>query len=622
MPDPASIDDILEALELGGAAGEKELEGELRAAFGIADDQDLRQALADTAPALVLAAVATAAAPVATMIRELYEWLGQLAGTKSTANLSVSVSDDQMNEMKLDLEQYAAYERAIIEDVLEAEFIPSRLPPRTPLVNCHDAHFPPTCFGRNDDPSAETKRCRSCEAGVAEKFERLERGLDIVARVMTATPSPSAEGPRRSPRRSTDAEWFLRRLPDILPEVRQRTGKRDGCSYSNDFVAHYIRDGLTDLEACFEIVSVQQLRKFFDLPYWKKRWQIYEIWVVRIVMDSYGTRRWSPRLTGTDWDLKAGSVNPLAIATSLLGDGRELRFYYQHQSTPPASLVAGVGDRPEILVTIAEDPAQGAEPGAKEEKVLIAVEAKARLRYGLQDMKSSTIALIEWQPHRVLGASYFSLTSDTDNLHTQTMNGCEIALAERLRPGSQSASKTAGWLKACWRDLVAQRIGIVAVDISGSMKPGAAAQRIDMIGKASGIEGLDLITDFDQLLLTTFGSHSPRLVPLAALTSSAITDTGVDLQPSMPTEAVAAAANAWIEQIESHYPVRQRVDLHLFTDGSWSNADVRALDICREAGMHIQVHLVPTEGRSTPHPGLSTFLGAATGFPPTAETQG
>lgn len=612
----ATVEDILNVFELAATPGDLELDAHLRAAFEVDQGRPLVEALADVDPGVLLAVAVTAIEPVAAMIRDIYSWLGEVADIKSVGNLSIPVGDALMNDMDLDLARYRAYERSVLEGVQQSRFVPSRLPSNSPLFNCHDLHWPPTCFGRGQGQGMLNVRCCSCEPQVAERFGHLEKLLSAAAGALAEEPCPRplqpdlSSGPRNS---------FLSSLARWFEEVSRRTSDAGKCSYSDEFVARYLREGLTDLEGCFETVTVEQLRSFFDLPYWKHRWQLYEIWILHVVMDSFGTPRWSPRLTGTVWDLKAGSLNRKAIATVKLRDGSELRCYYQHQSAPPEAIVEGAEDRPEILVTRTEDAAHRAAPGTSGESVILAVEAKARKAYALQDLKSATFALVEWHPDRILGSSYFPTVGAPDDLHTRRYGDHEIALATRMQPGSPTQSSTNEWLRSMWRDLVGVRVAVFAVDVSGSMTPGEAAQRITLMGNTYGSTELPGI---DVVLLTTFGCSDPTLNPLTALTAEAISETGLDLTPRAPTEDFSGAITAWTAQLTASYPKCESVELHLFTDGEWaSTRDLQALQEYSESGVPSYIHLVGRY-RELISPELRPFVMAATSYaaPVTAET--
>lgn len=598
MAESASVEDIIAVLQLGDASGDTGLADELRRKFRVTPGDDLENALRAVPPGEVLAALASAVAPVAAMVRDLYTWLGQLEGVRSTANLSVRVSDSQMRTMDLDPARYQSYEQQIVEEISATEFDPSLLPDDSALFRIHDVHWKPACV---DGSIAKSARCRNCRPGVAGEFARLERLLHSAAKALTSIPPDrelrlTADG-AASPTAGGDRSFFLENLPRWLPEITTRESRRDECHYASPFVADYLSYGLPDLAGCFREVTAQELRSFFALPYWKARWQVFEIWTLSVVLNSYGTRRWSPVLTGDVWNLKAGSTNPAAIATASLPDGRELRCYYQHQSTPPAPLFPGARDRPEILVTVATASAQTPTPGAETEPVLLALEAKARSDYGPQEMTSAIYPLLEWRPARILGVSYFSCTG-TDGLHVQRVGTTVLAVAEALTPGSASATAANKWLGEMWQELARAQITIIAADVSASMPPRKAREQLNVIIRlslgSSRPPWLETITEADLLFLSTFGGGAPKLTLLTELSSATVTKSGVDLTPGPHSQDLDQAVMAW-EMTLQHLPRHLRqVDLHLITDGAWNDTDLAALEQCRLNGARPHIHPVTT----------------------------
>ncbi|MGW5388131.1 hypothetical protein [Nocardia sp. NPDC003963] len=585
MADSTSVDNVLDALGLDASMDDTELDAALRQAFGVPPGQDLRQALSSEEPATILTAAAAAAAPVAAMVRDVFAALGRIAHTQAVANLTATFTDNHLNSLNLDPKQYAAYERTVIEETLTSVFDRARLPARTPLAHGHDAHWPPACFTREPGTAPPTA-CTGCDGQPALRFARLERALQSALEAETSTP-PLLDRAHR------DVDWFLDRLPSVLPELCQRGWVGDGCSYESRFKAEYLDKGVVDLEAAFRTVNAPQLRRFFDLPYWTQRWQIYEIWILFMVLDSYDIEQWSPKTTGRVWDIKAGSTNPEAISVCDLKQGRQLRCYYQYQSTPPASLIAGAEDRPEILVTIADDANSSAAPGASTEQIILAVEAKARSNYKIQDMKGATLSLLEWEPRCALGASFYSLKAGIDTLETQVIGSTEAALAQHLQPGSHSISLTTAWLKKCWSDHIIGRIGIVAVDISASMTPGAAFQYILTMTNSELFPDSTDSRGPNRIYLTTFGEEHPTLVCLPALTRDAIDSAGLSLAPATPRENLSVAVEVWLRYIKTLPRFADRVDVHLISDRQpFRSVDRDALNHLRDCEIRVHTHIV------------------------------
>lgn len=112
-------------LHLGTPLEDHDLTAELRTHFKVPDSADLTAVLQSRLPGEVLAAIGVAVAPVAVMVRQLYEWLGRVPSARATGNLTVRAGGDDLREMSLDPRRYAKYERQTVESVASAVFRPS-----------------------------------------------------------------------------------------------------------------------------------------------------------------------------------------------------------------------------------------------------------------------------------------------------------------------------------------------------------------------------------------------------------------------------------------------------------------------------------------------------------------
>lgn len=602
MVQPASVQDVLKMFHLKDS-DEPDLAAAIRSRFGLADDADLEDDLRGVPPGEVLAVLAAVVAPVAAMVRELYAWLAEFADVRSTANLSVRLTGDHMTALILDPERYQAYEQAVVDSVSRIEYVPSRLPVESPLYDFHDFHQPPSCLRSAAENEARCSACRPDVAGAFERFERLLRaaassGAKLVPESNRAE-SPMVDHFIRDRRR-----WFVENLPRHIDEVLKRKSFRR-CSYAVPRMAEYLDRGLPDLAECFHEVTAEEIRKFFDLPYWKARWQLYEAWLLHVVLRSYGTAYWRPNLTGGVWDLKAGSTNRTPVATASLAKRRQLRCYYQYQSTPPRSLRSAAGARPELLITRVDEAAQATVPGDAGEPVILAVEAKARMDYSVRQMEAETFVLLEWEPKWVLGASYFSLTG-AEELHARTIAGANVALGEGLVPDSTATTALRDWLCRMWTETCGEHVTVIAVDASSSMPRGAAVSRLAAMASTAR-DGdspgwLRDVTIGDRLYLTTFGAGKAKLYRLDELTANAVSPYADHLRPTRGYTSLEVALNRWRAELAGVVRLCRRLDLHFVTDGHLSDRDIAVIDELDRSGHVVHVHLV--DGGPTARPEL------------------
>ena len=123
----------------------------------------------------------------------------------------------------------------------------------------------------------------------------------------------------------------------------KRRGARDlnTCSMEKDWVRKWFEASLKQFDAANRTVSVADVRRFLALPYWKLRWQFYEVWFVTLLLRSFGLSNLILNTDGHEWTLAVGSVSPEPIAMSNLANGDRVEFYYQHQGIPPSALFKG-----------------------------------------------------------------------------------------------------------------------------------------------------------------------------------------------------------------------------------------------------------------------------------------
>lgn len=225
----------------------------------------------------------------------------------------------------------------------------------------------------------------------------------------------------------------------------------------------------------------------------------------------------------------------------------------------------------------------------------LAVEAKARHGYGPQELKSAIVALLEWQPRWIFGASYFSSTG-ADRLHVQRFGGTTIGVGEALVPGSRSASATAAWLDEMWQELPRPQVTIVAADVSASMPAYAAKERLRVMAEQAGNvprpHWADSLAEADLLFLSTFGGPVPGLKLLPEFSTEAIARARLRLTPHARGQNLGQAIREWRAGL-GNVPIRRiRLNVHLITDGRWTDSDLEALDEYRLADAEVHLHVV------------------------------
>lgn len=165
------------------------------------------------------------------------------------------------------------------------------------------------------------------------------------------------------------------------------------------FRRRFFEQALSEFKAATRPVTIADIQAFLALPYWKQRWQLYEVWFVTLLLRSYGLARLDLALQGDQWTLSVGGVMLTPIAISRLHNGDEIAFYYQYQGIPPQGLFPEAQDRPEVLVryqAVSQQPP----------RTLLVAEVKARASFSRQDMEVALFALLKWRSEAIVGLNY------------------------------------------------------------------------------------------------------------------------------------------------------------------------------------------------------------------------
>jgi hypothetical protein len=246
----------------------------------------------------------------------------------------------------------------------------------------------------------------------------------------------------------TDEFWDknrdLRKIVLLWEECQARHRNPDiSCPLEHESHRNYFYEALSAFRNAQRSNLVEAIRTFLALPYWRKRWEFYEVWFVMLVLRSFGLARLQLQIDNNQWHLKVGGVGRLPIASGRMDNDKRIEFYYQFEGVPPQGIVPNAKDRPELLVF-----GQGS---ANIRRCLLAVEVKARERRGfdIQAMKGETLALLEWSPMAILGGSYFQL-SRSSTLFKQQFGGSQVVIADGCSPGSLTTSELYRWLDEFW----------------------------------------------------------------------------------------------------------------------------------------------------------------------------
>lgn len=547
----ATVVDLLDSLDYGKSTVEQDIIDALRQRFEIPTSADLPSALQREAPGDVLTAILELLRPFAFMIFDIYGFLGE-AAVRTEGNLEVHVPLGEAERLKLNVKVFREIEQQVVEAVLGSEFDPSLLPREGQWRIFHDGYWPPDC-AEEFSSGRHLRPCRVCPPGtLAADFGRFTRYFDELDRI-AAEQMRLPEQDRLPSPTTFDWESIRRRWS----ECRRRQARAlNVCSMEKEWVLQFFTAALREFDAAKKVIGVADIRRFLALPYWRQRWQLYEVWFVMLVLRSYGLSKLTLRTTDQQWKLAVGSVDPQPIATSRLCSGDVVEFYYQFQGVPPSALFPGTLDRPEILV-------QQKSASGRPLQALLVAEVKARRSYGPQDMKGALFSLREWNSKAIVGSNYFDMGSGR-RISVLDLDGIQIVAADECKPRSDTAKELTDWLVHFWRRELGSFISVVLIDTSGSMPERLLPRAVSYVRERVSREPTA------ELLIATF-RDSTRFLATGELEAGAL-----DLRPHGGTALARAVADCR-EALQTKFPAAGRLSVHVLTDLNVGNDDIEEL---------------------------------------------
>lgn len=548
MAQIATVKDLLASLDYGKRTVEQDIITELHTRFNVPSGHDLNQALQSEAPGRILAELLNILRPFAFMIQDVYGFLAD-AAVRTEGNLEIQVPLDEANSLNLDLNRFRQFEQSIVEQVAGSKLDTSFLPSTGRWRQVSDGYWPPRCVLQSR--AGETiERCIYCDESRVTDFERLTNYYEAL--------------------HQSDAEDLKYIFHGQWDEYKERSlWSQKQCVLENEWSRNYFETALKEFEAATRSYTVEDIRKFLALPYWKQRWQFYEVWFVMLVLRSYGLSNLELHNRDQKWELAVGSVMHHPIATSRLRDGNAVEFYYQHQGVPPTPLFPDTVDRPELLVWRKDSK------DSVLQRLLVA-EVKARQSFSTQDMEGALFALLKWDTRAIVGANYFNLGSG-QNLVKQITRGVEIVAGNECTPRSSTATELSEWLGSFWKRELGLFVDIILIDTSASMP---AAELPKVVGYVRTTLSK---TPTSELLVATFSS-STQFYP-----SDALDNRQIDLAPKGGTDLSHAISDCR-DQLQQQFPEAGQLAVHIITDLSVSQDDLSKLSdwvLSKDVALHI-----------------------------------
>jgi len=455
---PATVADLLDSLELGLPGEELGITAALIAYYGLGADDDLRQHLASRTVDEVLSVMLTAVEPFAALLLEVFEFVGHLEANVRD-HLEIELASNHAEALRLNGEQFRRYERDVVRraprrvdlDILLAT-------PDGSWESWHDWYWPFNCILQFGSPRV-AQLCDGCPRP------------ELVAQfawVRTVFESLSAQARERLDERggqdpSSNADYMVDRLAKVWPREVALRGhfSESKCPMTNSsWMGDLWPRVLTEFHAAEVVGDYEDLLRLLALPYWKHRWQLYEVWVLAQLLDVIGLHRVELVTEGDVWALPVGGNAKTAVA---LVPSMGATVWYQHQREPADALFPGQEHRPEIIV---ED---------RDGTILLVIEAKARRGLGRADVEAFLFPLLQWRPRAALLANYFAV-KDAPPLAETVHATSTLAASSEYQPIGVGAPAVHDWLRRQCDTLLLPPTRVIVIDASSSVASEEAQQ--------------------------------------------------------------------------------------------------------------------------------------------------
>lgn len=272
-----TVADLLDSLELGASGEELGITAALAAFYGLDARADLRRELADRDVDEVLGVVLTAVEPFAALVLDVFEFVGRLQA-RVRGNLEVELATSQADALRLNVERFEQYERDVVRRAERRVDLDKLLAiPGGAWAGWHDWYWPFHCVLQVDMP-AQLDLCEGCpRPELIAEFAYVRRSLASLSEQARARLDVRGDALPL-----TDVGYMVDRLATRWPEeVAIRGHLADyghGCVMSR---SDWVQDLWPKVQAEFHAAEVagdfEDVRRLLALPYWKHRWQLYEV---------------------------------------------------------------------------------------------------------------------------------------------------------------------------------------------------------------------------------------------------------------------------------------------------------------------------------------------------------
>jgi hypothetical protein len=446
------VDALLQSLRYGDKRKEdKAIIDRLREVFKIPSQAELRSHFIEKVEfSLLFAELLKLVQPFSQMMNDVY---GFLAGQRTSARAltHIAIGESVAESLAFDLEAFPSHYHSVIQR-LEAYM---RI---YDLSKLKDRHISPLyvvegllgCGHCTDTFYEKRDECRECGPELKARFERIFRQLVEIARIVSGV-----EGEDDPPRFLYD---YLERAQNSFAQGSHWDSPCRGYEAWNQLLDEIERRIAEASEDRLEQYDVDVLVRFFELPFWRERNRLYEVWTLIHFVQLLRGVTFDLNVKDGQWHLMYGDSSEPVILTR--GHDFSLEMWYQRKLKNGLKMYEDEPIEPEMLITHQRD---GCEP-----EIVVLIECKERKDFDVREIKTlASFYRDQARPSLSIFCNYYKYSPVSG---VQAYGNTElVVICDEFRPGNPANVQ----VDEHFIRLMNERLGLflqaVLIDVSGSM---------------------------------------------------------------------------------------------------------------------------------------------------------
>jgi hypothetical protein len=465
------VDYLLESLHYQTPKEDTAITENLRTKFGIPPGNDLRGELIRVDFSDLFAELLIIVEPFAQMMNEVYCFLAKRKTTARSPQRLI-VGESVSRKLSFDLNAFPKIYQPVIQKIegyLQVYDLPK-------VLNCNISPLLLTegllGSGHCNDP--DFQRTGECQLFGEETVRRFKAVFQRLKEIIVLIPDETKKQP--------PYEYQCRYAEESERSFREGKHWNDRC-----YGCQHWQEYLTEIERRFELVSKKRLEKydievfhrFFNLPFWKERNRLYEIWTLTHFLHLLRGVTIDLNLKNDEWHLiYSDAREPVCW---IRGHNFEIEIWYQHKLKAGLGAFESAPVEPEMLLNY-----RGID-GNREPFILI--ECKERMNYDVREIyKLSTFYRSQVGASLSFFCNYYEYSPAVGMKLSK--DDPPIILCDHFQPGSSILAQ----VDQKFIELVNSKLGVflqtLLVDVSGSMQgKDIAGVFKELVGKLSSLPG-------------------------------------------------------------------------------------------------------------------------------------